>query len=311
MLCTRATAGLRGVHTSAARLSVKLAYEHFSPTAPRRVAPDTSSLVICHGLLCVAADSGSKQNWRSLARAMARDFGVPVYTVDLRNHGESPHSASMAYADLADDVKRFLDDHGLENTALIGHSLGGKVVMSVVLDPALEPGRVSRMVSVDMTPAEGRVSRDFFRYTERMIEIEDARCTSRTEADEMLQTVEKDPAVRMFLLTNLVRTDDGSTLRFRNPLKQMLPALEGIGEFPYAVGDESTPPERTWPGPALLVRGENSKCVAADRFVNPRTIVAAERFFPNLDIVAMQTGHWCQAEQPGQFKGHIRAFLNK
>lgn len=236
---------------------------------------------------------------------MARDFCVPVYTLDMRNHGESPHSASMSYTDMAGDVERFLDDHGLENAALIGHSLGGKVVMSAVLDAKLTPGRVSRLISVDISPAEGKVSMDFINYTQRMIEIEEAQCTSRTEADEMLQTVEQDAVVRQFLLTNLVRADDGKTLRFRNPLRLMLPTLRGIGGFPYAVGDETTPPERTWPGRMLLIKGEKSK------FVNPRSIAATERFFPHMEMVSMDTGHWCQAEQPGQFKEHVRAFLGQ
>ncbi|WFD36998.1 methionyl aminopeptidase [Malassezia cuniculi] len=264
-------ARLRGIHTSAACSALKLAYEHFKPTTPSRLASDTSSVVICHGLY------GSKQNWRSMARAMARDYGVPIYTLDLRNHGESPHSETMA---------------------------GGKVVMSVALDPELEDARVSGMISVDISPAVGDISTEFITYTKRMIEIDDARVTTRTEADDMLKDVEEDEVVRQFLLTNLVRSDDG-TLRFRNPLRYMLPQLEGIGSFPYAPGDDQTPAERTFTKPSLFVKGEKSK------YINSRNIRPAERFFPDFKLVKMDTGHWCQAEKPHEFKGIIRSFLEK
>lgn len=273
---------------SSARAPLQLAYEHFAAGGPPRIA-HASSVVVCHGLF------GSKQNWRSLARAMAHDWGVPIYTLDLRNHGDSPHSASMSYADMAGDVARFLAEHSLRDTALIGHSLGGKVVMSVALDRALGAERVARMVSVDMSPAEGPISRDFIAYTQRMIEIDDARVSSRKEADEMLSTVERDPAVRMFLLTNLVRS--GDALRFRNPLHAMLPALEGIGSFPF------TPGAAAWDGPALFIKGQRSK------FINRHTAETARRFFPHMQLVEMPTAHWCQAERPHEFKEIVRAFL--
>jgi len=45
--------------------------------------------------------------------------------------------------------------------ALVGHSLGGKVMMTYALDPAYRPSRVSHLVSVDMSPAAGAISKEF------------------------------------------------------------------------------------------------------------------------------------------------------
>ena len=42
---------------------------------------------------------------------------------DMRNHGDSPHHERHDYAIMADDVARFMDDHKLENSTLIGHSM--------------------------------------------------------------------------------------------------------------------------------------------------------------------------------------------
>ena len=47
---------------------------------------------------------------------------------DLRNHGDSPHDPHHDYMAMAEDVAGFIDEHGLTDTSLIGHS------MSVILE---------------------------------------------------------------------------------------------------------------------------------------------------------------------------------
>lgn len=42
---------------------------------------------------------------------------------DLRNHGDSPHHERHDYAIMADDVAQFMDEHKLEDSTLIGHSM--------------------------------------------------------------------------------------------------------------------------------------------------------------------------------------------
>lgn len=59
---------------------------------------------------------------------------VPLYTTpkghcrsqppqDLRNHGDSPHDPRHDYTALAEDVEDFIDQHKLQNSTLIGHSM--------------------------------------------------------------------------------------------------------------------------------------------------------------------------------------------
>lgn len=43
-------------------------------------------IIISHGLF------GSKNNWRGLARRISEATKRTVYAVDLRNHGDSPHT---------------------------------------------------------------------------------------------------------------------------------------------------------------------------------------------------------------------------
>ena len=86
---------------------------------------NASNVVILHGLL------GSKRNWFGIGKALS-DFGFNVWLVDLRNHGDSDWNDKHTYFDLAEDVKKFLEEHRIVSSSIIGHSMGGKTAM--VLD---------------------------------------------------------------------------------------------------------------------------------------------------------------------------------
>lgn len=136
-----------------------------------------------------------------------------------------------------------------------------------------------------------------------MRDIEKAGVKQRSEADEILQKTEPSLPVRQFLLTNLERA--GDELRFRIPLETMIASLDGIGQFPYALGKDGAAPERTWDGPALFVKGEKSK------YINRHNEPVCRAFFPRMELVQLPTGHWVQAEAPKQFMGMVREFLLK
>ena len=55
-------------------MSIALAWTEYGTAGP--------PLIILHGLF------GSARNWRSMAQRLSQNYRV--YTVDLRNHGDSP-----------------------------------------------------------------------------------------------------------------------------------------------------------------------------------------------------------------------------
>lgn len=78
-------------------------------------------LVLLHGVL------GSGNNWAPVAKAVSRRC-LPAVTVDLRNHGTSPHAAPMTYDAMVADLLRLLHhDLGVNSAIVAGHSMGGKV----------------------------------------------------------------------------------------------------------------------------------------------------------------------------------------
>ncbi|KAB5592139.1 Alpha/beta-hydrolase [Ceratobasidium theobromae] len=266
---------------------VELAYEKMDP--PELKSP--SPMLIVHGLY------GSKQNWRSLSKAFARSLGRPVYTVDLRNHGESPHSEIMDYSAMAGDILKFCKSKSLSNISLVGHSLGGKVVMAFALDPSLPKNMLSRLVVVDISPAVGPISPEFRRYIDAMREIDTANVKTKKEGEDILKKYESDESVRGFLLHNLVAPAKGEPLKFRIPLSHIADAIDGIGDFPH------TPGREVWHGPTLFVKGAKSK------YINRRNMDVTKEFFPNMRLETLDTGHWVHAEKPREFVELVSNFV--
>ena len=73
-----------------------------------------------------------------------------VITVDLAGHGESgDERADWSIANFAEDVVAVLVAENIENATLVGHSLGGPVVLEAAI---LASDRVSAVVGVDAFP---------------------------------------------------------------------------------------------------------------------------------------------------------------
>ncbi|CAA7267528.1 unnamed protein product [Cyclocybe aegerita] len=311
----------RLTHSGARHLSRK----HIVPTAEGAVELSYTSiipengnatekpLVILHGLF------GSKRNWGSLCKTLHRDMPHrPIYALDLRNHGSSPHATPMTYKAMAQDVQNFIEDKQLEEVALLGHSMGGKVAMAYALslDTYQAPrDTLSRLIISDIAPSIGRLSNEFIKYVEAMQRIEALApgvIKTRADADKRLQPYEPDISVRQFLLTNLqlpshsraVAHDASSEkARFIVPLNILTHSIESLGSFPYEYNVEDGSVPKTWDGPTLAVKGTRSA------FINHRNLPAFEAFFPNMRLEELDTGHWVHAEKPNEFRKLVVDFL--
>ncbi|KAL1842510.1 hypothetical protein VTJ49DRAFT_5116 [Mycothermus thermophilus] len=243
-----------------------------------------------HGLF------GSKKNNRTMSKVLARDLGRYVYTVDLRNHGDSPHHHRHDYPAMASDVAEFIQQHGLKEPTLIGHSMGAKTAMALALQ---HPELVSNIVSVDNAPVDVRLASDFARYIQGMQKIDEAGVTRQADADKLLEPYEKSVTIRQFLLGNLHRPDPSQPVqKFRVPLSILARALDHLGDFPF-----KDPSEVRFTKPALFVRGTRSKYVADD------VLPLIGQFFPLFELVDIDAGHWVISEKPEEFREAVVRFL--
>ncbi|SPJ34722.1 alpha/beta fold hydrolase [Kushneria phyllosphaerae] len=243
----------------------------------------TLPLVVLHGLF------GSADNWRSHIRHWRQTRRVVA--VDLRNHGRSGHTSGMRYEDMAADVLSVMDQLDIQQCDLLGHSMGGKVAMTMA---RCHPQRVARLIVADIAPIAYEHGHDDIFRAHRL--VEDALPESRKEADEAMAEAIDNRTTRQFLATNLMRDDQG-----------ILGWRVGLDFIEEGYGDIVAPPggEAPYTGPALVLRGEHSDYVTDDALPVIADIMPASK----VDTIK-GAGHWLHAEQPEAFIRAIDAFLN-
>lgn len=239
-------------------------------------------LIILHGLF------GSADNWFRIAKELEKDF--TLYLVDQRNHGDSPHSDEWNYQVMAEDLKELMDDEALDSAYIMGHSMGGKTVMTFAMN---YPAKVKKMIVADIAP------RFYPLHHQRILEglnaIPMGELKSRKEADDILAKYINIPGIRQFLLKSLGRDENGKFI-----WKINLPVItEKIGN----VGEElksATPFEK----PTLFMGGVNSD------YITEKDKEEIERLFPNSHVIYIKdAGHWLHAEQPAAVIETVKAFL--
>ncbi|KAJ5256615.1 hypothetical protein N7478_012719 [Penicillium angulare] len=275
----RSFAGARAFSTARV-YRAELSYQVYGPEK-EEVTRDP--ILFLHGLF------GSKQNNRSISKALARDLKCQVFTLDLRNHGDSFHSQEHNYSVMAKDVQEFIAQQQLPKCVLIGHSMGAKAAMTVALQ---SPESVSALIPVDNAPLNAALKSDFPKYVRGMQHVEREQVSKQSDANKILEDYEESLPIRQFLLTNLIRSKDGhKTLKFRVPLDVIGRSLDNMAEFPFSESDNIQ-----YNGPTLFVRGTKSG------YVSNNTIPVIKRFFPNAQISDVDAGHWLISENPEAFR---------
>lgn len=238
-------------------------------------------IVIMHGVF------GTSDNWITVSKELAKTN--QVYLLDLRNHGQSPHSDLFNYAEMAKDLDEFLTDHHLQKPIIIGHSMGGKVAMRYAKDFK----NIGKLIVVDISP------RFYPRHHETILEGLNAmpleELQSRQQADDLLAAYIPELGVRQFLLKNLYRNEEGK-FDWRLNLKVITDQIDIVGE---PLGEDTR-----IDAPTLFIRGRNSNYILE----NDETLI--KKIFSNVSIETIaDAGHWVQAEQPMKFSEVVGRFI--
>ena len=242
--------------------TVKLAFNTFGDSA-------NPVLIIAHGFFA------SSRNWRQVAMRLADQFYV--YTVDLRNHGESPHHPIMDYPAMAQDLSRFMDEQALETAHILGHSMGGKVAMWMALN---YPERLDSLIVVDISPVSYTHSFDVIIKALQALPL--AEIGNRKQADDLLAESIEEASFRQFLLQNLVLKE--GVYYWRINLDIFADMAANIIAFP----DSFVYPQ--FGGKALFIGGNNSDYIQAEEI---------KKLFPTASIEGIENaGHWLHVEQP-------------
>mgnify|MGYP001417074027 FL=1 len=237
-------------------------------------------LIILHGLF------GSSDNWQTLGKKFAENF--EVYLVDQRNHGHSPKSDEFNYQLLSDDLYNLIRDLELENIILVGHSMGGKTVMTFAQK---YPEFIEKLIVVDIGPKAYPMHHNII--LEGLNSLDLSIIKSRGQADKQLSKFIEDNGVKQFLLKNLFWVEKGQ-LGWRINI----PVLED--KMPNII---AAIPDKIVENPTLFIRGEKSNYIVEDDFQK------IYDQFPNSEIETIyDAGHWVHAENPFSFYNMIIDF---
>lgn len=245
---------------------MKLFYKQYGENKP--------ALFILHGIF------GMLDNWHNIARQLSEDY--TVYTIDARNHGQSPHSMEMGYEVMADDIIELADDLRIDTFTLIGHSMGGKTAMFAA---DKYPERINRLIVVDIAPKgykPGHVT-----YFKAFEEIDWSALNSRSEIDAALMHYESNAGIRLFLAKNVERSENGGFI-----VKSNIPALKAAYE--EIIGPLKL--NHVFQSPSLFITGAQSNYLKEEDKAYILT------HFPNTKFeVVSNAGHWVHADNPKEF----------
>jgi pimeloyl-ACP methyl ester carboxylesterase len=205
------------------------------------------TLVFVHGWSC------DRSYWRAQMDHFAAKHRVVA--VDLGGHGESGLGRKdWTMAAFAGDVRAVVDALGLQKVVLVGHSMGGPVIVEAA---RLLPDRVAALVSVDffndvdkrysLQEREGFLApmrADFSKMTHAFVRQE--MFTARADSS-LAERISRDmasgpPAVAVSAMENLLRYDQGAAMASAKVPVRLINAdkwptdLEAIRRHNAAVG---------------------------------------------------------------------------
>jgi pimeloyl-ACP methyl ester carboxylesterase len=239
-------------------------------------------LVILHGFL------GSLDNWQAMSKRLAR--GHRVYSLDLRNHGRSPHSGVMNYPVMAQDVLELIAEHALPSPSVLGHSMGGKVAMQLATQ---HPDEIENLIVVDIAPKAYPPAHRAMLHAMRAVNL--LSCKSYGEVGDALAVAIPDPAVRQFITKNLTRDADGN-FQWRLGLDEII--------LNYDELTKAIVVDKPFAQPTCFLRGGRSN------FVQENDMATIRGIFPRAEFKTVcNAGHWIHIEDADEFHAIVTDFL--
>ena len=228
-------------------LSIPLNYKKYGTGKP---------LIVLHGLF------GSHKNWVKICTELARVY--TVYALDLRNHGDSPHSDKFDFECMTADLNAFMIRMGIVKAIVLGHSMGGKVAMTFA---QTHPEKISKLIVVDIAPrsyGEGQRS-----IVDALVNLDLNTCSRQQDVHKALTPAIPSAEVRYFLLTNLVR-DEHRNFTWKINLKTIAASFKKIMT--------GISPTYIFKKPTLFLKGEFSD------FITSADLAMINKIFPLSEV---------------------------
>lgn len=238
-------------------------------------------LIILHGLL------GSSANWTTTCELLGRQF--QVISVDLRNHGNSPHCNEFNFQVMVEDLKYLLERQNLQQAIVLGHSFGGRVAMEFA---DRYPEMVSKLIVVDVAPkAYPPVHNDLI---DALLAVDLDKYASVREVVSALAVAIPSQQMRNFLAKSIYLSSKRGLCCKANLLaiRENMDKLCDSNDF-----------KNSYIKPVLFITGELSDYVLSDDEVTIRKI------YPHCQFeTILGAGHWVHIDAKSNFIDAVSKF---
>ncbi len=261
----------------------------------RKIGKNKPALIILHGLY------GASDNWMSVAKYWSIEY--EVYLVDLRNHGQSPHSKEHTYAAMREDLLELMDENKIQKGIIVGHSMGGKLAMRLAMD---NPERLNMLVVIDIAP-KNYTFQDNDNISHHkvilnsMLGLDLKQFQKREEINKALLEILPEERTRQLIMKNIKRNKDHSfswKLNLSVINSEILNIMQGFSDNEIREGIIGFP--------VLFVQGEKSE------YIQKTDKKRINKIFPFAEIKTISNvGHWIHSEKPQQLSNIVLQFLEK
>lgn len=258
------------------------------------VYKEKAPLVILHGLL------GSMDNWRGQAKRLSKNR--TVITMDLRNHGNSPHVTGMSYREMYEDVIKLLIHLDIQKFDCLGHSMGGKAAMQLALSDSTrtDAPKLNKLIIVDIAPRPYPLWHQ--KTLETVMNAPISELDSRQAIDDHLQDSIEDATERGFMIKNLRRAnenDNPSTgFHWKCNISEIARGYLKIAGFSTA--------GQTCNNKTLFMGGGDSP------YIREQDHSIINSLFPNSTIITIENaGHLPHFQQADEFYQRVDGFLSR
>jgi pimeloyl-ACP methyl ester carboxylesterase len=230
-------------------------------------------------------------NWQHNIPALSQRFRV--LAPDIVGFGATERPADIVYSlrTCTDHVWAFLDAHDIQQTAIVGNSLGGRIALQMATD---RPDRITKMVLMG-APGVGMT------LTDGLVALRGYQPSHEAMRDLLRNYFAVDPAMitdELVAIRYEASIADGAYEAYRTMFFDPRHAGSELGITEDEVRSIATP--------TLLVHGRE------DRVVPLQVSVTMLGLLPNADLhVFSECGHWTQIERADEFSALVTDYLSR
>ncbi|WP_185869033.1 alpha/beta fold hydrolase [Blattabacterium cuenoti] len=242
-------------------------------------------ILVFHGLF------GNGENWNSFAKEFNKFY--QIHLIDIRNHGKSFFSKKMDYDLISKDILNYIYYHRLDHPILLGHSMGGKSVMTFSTKYPCIPKKI---IIVDISP-NSYIHSDKKNLINTLKKVDFDIIKTKKDLDIFLEPWILNKKTRLFFLKCTHRRNNGK-LSFRFFLFGIEKNYDRLIRYKIERG--------LYNGPSLFLRGENSN------YIPFKDYDYIFNLFPKAKILTINRAkHWIHIDNPIDFYNEINVFLKK